>query len=137
MGFSPRPERYDEEIVSAGAMCLPDEAFSTHRSSTGSLRRLRELEIAQGMADGARSKPALRGIVLNLNINSARHFLHRSCRALSSTRCQPHHGLFWACSCELLRLFLYWSGRLICASSNPHPIAKPAVMKIGTGTRWW
>jgi hypothetical protein len=54
----------------------------------------KSLEIAQGMPDRAGSSPALRGMVLDLNTTTVRHFLHWSRRTLSWIRCQPRHGLF-------------------------------------------
>jgi hypothetical protein len=62
----------------------PDEAFSTQRSSTGRLRRLRELEIAQWMPTKAEFSPALHCMRLDLSIPiTVRHFLHWPRRALS------------------------------------------------------
>src|SRR5271155_2994374 len=47
-----------------------------HWSSIGSLRRLRELEVARRMPDRAGSSLALRGTRLDLNITTVRYFLH-------------------------------------------------------------
>src|SRR5271168_4383311 len=73
------------KITFSGVVCLPDEAFSTQRSSIGRLRRLREPEIVRQMPTKAGSRPALHCIRLDLSITTTvRHFLH-----------WPHHALGW------------------------------------------
>jgi hypothetical protein len=59
-GLQPRPGRYDVEITSPWRyVCLRSHS-RLHWSSTGPLRRLREVDVAPQMPDKAGSSPALR-----------------------------------------------------------------------------
>jgi hypothetical protein len=86
MGLRPRSERCDigSRLPLALCVCLTRRP-QPRWSSTGLLRRLRELEIVRRIPDSVGSSPALRGMRPDLNITTVRHFLHWPHRALSWT----------------------------------------------------
>jgi hypothetical protein len=160
-----RLERCDIETTSTALTRQHNEAFSTNRSSTGRLRRLREVGIARRMPDNAGSRPAPRGPMPDLNTTTVRHFLHwpqsryRPRQGAISTECCavlergtdcaygiPSIGLVAAQSAPFLsggtrRACCMFSIGLcrgaICVGASPSPSPTCALMGLGKGTRHW